>query len=56
MSEPGPAIGPVVDLLASNLDGFQGRASRDDWIGQSKILAAGGETEHSRRVDRGEST
>jgi NADH-quinone oxidoreductase subunit E len=40
----------------SHLEGFNGRASRDDWIGQSKILAAGGETEHSRRVDRGEST
>ena len=29
---------------------------RDDWVGQAKVLAAGGETEHSRRVERGEST
>jgi len=51
------AWGPAeLAWIDSNLDGFQGRASRDDWIGQSKILAAGGETEHSRRVDRGEST
>jgi NADH-quinone oxidoreductase subunit E len=37
-----------------NLEGFHGRASRDDWVGQSKILADGGETEHSKQVDRGE--
>lgn len=34
----------------SNLEGFHGRATRDDWVGQSRLLAAGGETEHSRRV------
>lgn len=33
-----------------------GRIERDDWVGQARILAAGGETEHSRRVDRGEAT
>jgi len=33
---------------------FPGRALRDDWIGQAKLLAAGGETEFSKRVDRGE--
>jgi NADH-quinone oxidoreductase subunit E len=38
----------------SHLEGFNGRASRDDWVGQARILAAGGETEHSRAVDRGE--
>jgi NADH-quinone oxidoreductase subunit E len=32
-----------------NLEGFKGRASRDGWIAQAKILAAGGETEFSRR-------
>jgi len=33
---------------------FPGRALRDDWIGQAKLLAAGGETEFSKRVDAGE--
>ncbi len=33
----------------ANLEGFKGRASRDDWVGQAKILAAGGETEFSAR-------
>jgi len=28
---------------------FKGRIERDDWIGQAKILAAGGETEFSSR-------
>ncbi len=37
-----------------HLEGFHGRASRDDWVGQARILAAGGETEFSRRVDEGE--
>lgn len=30
------------------------RIEADDWVGQAKLLAAGGETEHSRRVDKGE--
>lgn len=38
----------------SNLEGFKGRASRDGWVAQAKILAAGGETEFSKRVDKGE--
>ncbi len=37
----------------SNLVGFKGRATRDDWVGQAKILAAGGETEFSQRVEEG---
>ena len=32
-----------------NLEGFKGRVSRDDWVAQAKILAAGGETEFSAR-------
>lgn len=32
---------------------FKGRVSRDGWVGQAKILAAGGETEFSRKVDKG---
>ena len=38
----------------SHLEGFNGRATRDDWVGQATILAAGGETEFSQRVDKGE--
>ena len=37
-----------------NLEGFKGRVTRDNWVGQARILAAGGETEFSRRVDKGE--
>ncbi|HRO12782.1 endonuclease [Amaricoccus sp.] len=51
------AWGPAeIEWIESNLEGFTGRVVRDDWVGQAKILAAGGETEHSQRVDRGEST
>jgi predicted flap endonuclease-1-like 5' DNA nuclease len=49
------AWGPSeVAWVDSNLEGFRGRVIREDWVGQSVILAAGGETEHSRAVDRGE--
>ena len=40
--------------MDSNLEGFAGRVTRDDWVGQAKLLAAGGETEFSQRVDQGE--
>ncbi|MBN8186203.1 endonuclease [Salipiger thiooxidans] len=43
-----------VAWMDGNLKGFRGRVSRDDWIGQAKILAAGGETAFSTRVDEGE--
>jgi NADH-quinone oxidoreductase subunit E len=33
---------------------FKGRIARDDWQKQAKILAAGGETEFSRRVAKGD--
>lgn len=33
------------------LVGFKGRATRDEWVAQAKILAAGGETEFSKRAD-----
>ena len=39
--------------MDSHLKGLNGRATRDDWAGQSKVLAAGGATEFSQRVDRG---
>ncbi|MEO1490933.1 MAG: NADH-quinone oxidoreductase subunit NuoE [Pseudomonadota bacterium] len=31
-----------------HLEGFKGRVSRDEWVAQAKILAAGGETEFSK--------
>ncbi len=33
---------------------FPGRIAREDWIGQAKILAGGGETDFSKRVEAGE--
>ena len=43
-----------VAWVDANLDGFNGRVSRDRWVEQAKVLAAGGETEFSRRVDEGD--
>ncbi|MEM6477584.1 MAG: NADH:ubiquinone oxidoreductase [Pseudomonadota bacterium] len=37
----------------ANLEGFRGRVTRDQWVAQAKILAAGGETEFSQRVEDG---
>ena len=37
-----------------NLVRFKGRASRDDWVAQAKILASGGETEFSKKVAKGD--
>lgn len=42
--------------FAHRLGRMGGRIEADDWVGQARILAEGGETEHSRRVDRGEAT
>jgi NADH-quinone oxidoreductase subunit E len=36
-----------------NLEGFKGRASRDEWVSQAKILASGEMTEFSSRVKKG---
>ncbi|MEZ5734033.1 MAG: NADH-quinone oxidoreductase subunit NuoE [Paracoccaceae bacterium] len=36
-----------------NLEGFKGRASRDGWVAQAKLLAEGGETEFSARAKKG---
>jgi predicted flap endonuclease-1-like 5' DNA nuclease len=33
---------------------FPGRIEREDWIGQARILAAGGTTDHADKVKRGE--
>ncbi len=37
-----------------NLEGFKGRASRDNWIEQATLLASGGQTEFSKRVKKGD--
>ena len=37
-----------------NLEGFKGRVTRDKWVEQAKLLAAGGETDFSRKVDEGD--
>ncbi|OWU71130.1 hypothetical protein ATO2_02130 [Roseovarius sp. 22II1-1F6A] len=38
----------------THLVGFKGRVTRDDWVAQAKTLAAGGDTEFSKRVDKGD--
>lgn len=43
-----------VAWVDDNLEGFKGRVSRDRWIEQAKTLAAGGETEFSTRVGKGD--
>ncbi len=42
-----------IDRVSEVLD-FKGRIERENWVEQARILAAGGQTEFSRRVDRGE--
>jgi predicted flap endonuclease-1-like 5' DNA nuclease len=42
-----------VERVSSKLD-FKGRIERENWIEQARILASGGQTEFSRRIDRGE--
>jgi predicted flap endonuclease-1-like 5' DNA nuclease len=42
-----------IDRISTSLD-FKGRIERENWIEQARILASGGQTEFSRRVDRGE--
>jgi predicted flap endonuclease-1-like 5' DNA nuclease len=39
----------IGDILA-----FEGRIEREEWVRQAKILARGGDTEFSQRVERGE--
>jgi predicted flap endonuclease-1-like 5' DNA nuclease len=45
--------GAEVQRISDQLD-FRGRIERENWVEQARILAAGGHTEFSRRVDRGE--
>jgi len=42
-----------VDRVSQALD-FKGRIERENWVEQARILSSGGQTEFSRRVDRGE--
>ncbi len=39
--------------MDDNLAGFKGRASRDNWVEQAKVLAEGGTTEFSAKVEKG---
>jgi len=43
-----------VAWMDENLEGFKGRVSRDGWVEQAKLLASGGATEFSKRVDKGD--
>jgi len=43
-----------VAWMDGNLKGFKGRVSRDDWVAQASLLATGGETEFSKKVDKGD--
>ncbi len=43
-----------VAWVDANLEGFKGRVTRDAWVAQAKVLAGGGETEFSKRVEDGD--
>ncbi|MEM7644336.1 MAG: NADH-quinone oxidoreductase subunit E [Pseudomonadota bacterium] len=43
-----------VAWVDSNLEGFKGRVTRDEWLKQAKLLAEGGETAFSTRVKKGD--
>lgn len=43
-----------VAWVDENLKGFKGRVTRDNWVEQAKTLAAGGETEFSKRARDGD--
>jgi predicted flap endonuclease-1-like 5' DNA nuclease len=42
-----------ISRVSQMLD-FKGRIERENWVEQARILASGGQTDFSRRVDRGE--
>jgi predicted flap endonuclease-1-like 5' DNA nuclease len=44
---------PDIERFSDKLD-FKGRIERENWVEQARILSAGGQTEFSQRVDRGE--
>ena len=43
-----------VAWVDANLEGFKGRVTRDTWVEQARVLADGGETEFSKRVEDGD--
>lgn len=43
-----------VAWVDQNLKGFKGRVSRDNWVEQAALLASGGETAFSKKVDKGD--
>ena len=43
-----------VAWVDQNLEGFKGRVSRDTWVEQARLLASGGQTEFSQKVDKGD--
>lgn len=43
-----------VAWVDANLKGFRGRVSRDNWVEQARLLATGGETEFSQKVEKGD--
>ncbi|SLN42687.1 NADH dehydrogenase subunit E [Roseivivax jejudonensis] len=43
-----------VAWVDDNLEGFRGRVTRDEWVSQAKVLAGGGDTDFSNRVDKGD--
>ena len=43
-----------VAWVDANLVGFKGRVTRDKWVEQASVLASGGETEFSKRVEDGD--
>lgn len=42
-----------IDHFAELIGRMGGRIRSDDWVGQARVLAAGGETEFSQRVEEG---
>ncbi len=42
-----------IDRISQSLE-FKGRIEREHWVEQARILSSGGNTEFSRRVDRGD--
>ncbi len=42
-----------IDKVSNALD-FKGRIEREQWVHQARILSGGGQTDFSRRMDRGD--
>ncbi len=40
--------------MDENLEGFKGRVSRDEWVEQARVLAAGGTTDFAAKVKKGD--